>query len=62
MHNKIIYKLAEENANMTTIDRLVNMYHLLGQTLVFEVEGDVLELGCNEGKTSVFSPNANGLL
>ncbi|KIQ77603.1 hypothetical protein RW25_28450 [Bacillus sp. L_1B0_8] len=54
MHNKIIYKLAEENANMTTIDRLVNMYHLLGQTLVFEVEGDVLELGCNEGKTSVF--------
>lgn len=38
---------------MTSIDRLVNLYHLLSQVLVFGVPGDVVELGCHRGRTSV---------
>ena len=54
MHNTIIFELVKENPFMTDIDRLVNIYHLLSQVLVFSVPGAVVELGCNEGKTSVF--------
>lgn len=54
MDNNIILKIAQSNPNMTTVDRLVNLYHLLSQNLVFNVPGDVVELGCNEGKTSIF--------
>jgi O-methyltransferase len=39
----------------TMIDsvRLMNLYHLLSQTIVFDVPGDVVELGCHEGCASV---------
>jgi len=54
MDNPIILELAAANPNMSDVDRLSNLYHLLSQVLVFGVPGDVVELGCNEGKTSVF--------
>lgn len=53
MDNVVILKLAEDNP-LSDIDRLVNIYHLLSQVLVFHVPGDIVELGCHQGKTSVF--------
>jgi O-methyltransferase len=52
--NTIIFEVAQDNLHMTDIDRLANIYHLLSQVLVFEVPGNILEIGCNEGKTSIF--------
>jgi O-methyltransferase len=54
MDNSIILKLTMDNPNATGVDRLVNIYHLLSQILVFKVPGAIIELGCNEGKTSLF--------
>lgn len=54
MDNGVIYEIAASNPNMSDIDRLVNLYHCLSQVLVFDVPGDIVELGCNEGKTSIF--------
>lgn len=54
MDNTIILKLAEDNPDMSDVDRLANIYHMLSQVLVFDVPGSVVEVGCNVGKTSVF--------
>lgn len=54
MDNHVIFALAEENREMSDIDRLVNLYWGLSGVLVAGVEGEVVELGCNVGKTSVF--------
>ncbi len=48
-----ILKLAMSNP-FSDIDRMVNIYHLLSQVLIFDVPGSIVELGCNEGKTSLF--------
>jgi O-methyltransferase len=37
----------------TNVEQRVNIYHLLSQVLVFGVPGDVVELGCHEGHSSV---------
>jgi O-methyltransferase len=50
----MIFRLAEDNADMGDIDRLVNIYWALSSVLVFGVPGDIVEVGCNVGKTSVF--------
>jgi O-methyltransferase len=52
--NVVITKLAEDNEDMSDVDRLVNIYWALVQVLYFGVPGAVVELGCNAGKTSVF--------
>ncbi|WP_175692227.1 TylF/MycF/NovP-related O-methyltransferase [Burkholderia ambifaria] len=54
MDNKIIYQLADDNANMSDLDRLVNLYWAFSSVLFSRVPGDVVELGCNAGKTTVF--------
>lgn len=54
MNNDIIFEIAERNCWMSDIDRLVNLYWAIGQTLHFDVEGDVVEIGCHAGGTSVF--------
>jgi O-methyltransferase len=54
MDNQIILKLAIENPNMSTVDRLVNIYWAVRQVLTFDVPGDLVELGCNAGGTTVF--------
>jgi O-methyltransferase len=54
MDNKVIYELASDNANMSDLDRLVNLYWALSATIFCEVDGDVVEVGCNAGKTAVF--------
>lgn len=54
MDPRVLMKLAESNQRMTDYDQMVHIYHLLSQVLVFNVPGAVVELGCHEGKTSVF--------
>ncbi|MGH6846138.1 MAG: TylF/MycF/NovP-related O-methyltransferase [Methylocella sp.] len=38
---------------MTNIEQRINMFHLVSQVLSYDVEGDFVELGCNEGQSSV---------
>jgi O-methyltransferase len=38
---------------MTNCEQRMNMYHLLSQVLAYGVPGHVVELGCNEGQSSV---------
>jgi O-methyltransferase len=52
--NQVIFRLAADNADMGDIDRLVNIYWALSSVLVQGVPGDIVEVGCNVGKTSVF--------
>lgn len=54
MNNDIIFEVAERNGWMSDIDRLVNLYWAVGQTLHFGVDGDIVEIGCHAGGTSVF--------
>lgn len=54
MDNHVIYPLVAENMAMADVERLVNIYWALSSVLVAQVEGDVAEVGCNAGKTSVF--------
>lgn len=54
MDNHIILELAQDNAAMSDVDRLVNLYWGLSSVLVGGVDGAVVELGCHTGKTSVF--------
>jgi O-methyltransferase len=37
----------------TNIDQRINMWHLVRQVLAYDVEGDLVELGCNEGTSSI---------
>jgi len=53
MDNVFLAQLARENSAMADVDRLVNLFHLLSQTLYFGVPGTVVELGCHAGLTSV---------
>lgn len=41
------------NNDMMDKERGINIYHLLSQVILMEVPGDVVELGCYEGLTSV---------
>lgn len=54
MDNGVIYEIARSNVEMSDVDRLVNIYWALSSVLVAGVPGDVAEVGCNAGKTSVF--------
>src|SRR5271168_3717075 len=36
----------------TNVEQRMNMYHLASQTLAYKVEGDLVEIGCNEGQSS----------
>jgi len=38
---------------MASIESRMNLFHLLSQTLINRVEGDVVEIGCHEGESSV---------
>jgi O-methyltransferase len=45
---------------MTNCEQRMNTYHLLSQTLAYDVPGDVVELGCHEGQTSVLMRKVMG--
>jgi O-methyltransferase len=38
---------------MISIEQAMNIYHLLAQTIIMEVPGDIVELGCFEGITTI---------
>lgn len=50
----MIFDIARENGSMADVDRLVNLYWALSSVLVAAVPGEVVEIGCNRGQTSVF--------
>lgn len=54
MDNHVIYQLVADNVDMCDVERLVNIYWALSGVLVAGVDGEVVEVGCNAGKTSVF--------
>ncbi|MGH8895641.1 MAG: TylF/MycF/NovP-related O-methyltransferase [Egibacteraceae bacterium] len=49
-----IDELVANNPKMVSIDSLVNLYWALSHLLELGVPGDVVELGCHSGRTSVF--------
>jgi O-methyltransferase len=51
--NYVLHEIAQTNLNMTTVDRLQNIYWCLTSILRQEIPGDIVEVGCNEGTTSV---------
>jgi O-methyltransferase len=38
---------------MTNVEQRINLYHLAAQVLAYRVPGEFVELGCNEGQTSI---------
>lgn len=54
MRVRMAIRLATQNSNMSDIERLNAIYWALSSTLLHRVPGDVLELGCNAGYTSVW--------
>lgn len=38
---------------MTCVEQRINMYHLVTQVLVYDVPGEIVELGCNKGQSTV---------
>lgn len=37
-------------SEMITVEQRINMFHLVSQVLIYEVEGDLIELGCHTGQ------------
>jgi len=57
MDAKLAYALAEANAKMSDVERLVSLHWALSSVIRNDVSGDVVELGCNAGYTSVWLAN-----
>lgn len=57
--DRLIYRLtghrfAPTHSGMSTnVEQRLNMYHLVSQALAYEVEGDLVEVGCHEGLSAV---------
>lgn len=45
-------------SHSTTVEQRINLWHLVGQPLAYGVPGEVVELGCFEGKTAVIFARA----
>lgn len=54
MDAQLAYELAELNRNMSDVERLVSLHWGLTGTLRAGVPGDVVEIGCNAGYTSIW--------
>ncbi|SDS11569.1 TylF/MycF/NovP-related O-methyltransferase [Bradyrhizobium canariense] len=37
----------------TNVEQRMNMYHLVSQTIAYDIDGDLVEVGCNEGQSAV---------
>ncbi len=51
--NARIRKWMARPGPMMDVCRLMDIYHLVSQTLVFGVDGDVVELGAHEGQCAI---------
>jgi O-methyltransferase len=45
--------ITDTSGVMTNIEQRMNMYHLISQVLAYSIDGDLVELGCNTGASSV---------
>jgi O-methyltransferase len=52
MDNDFILEALEENW-MTNVEQGMNIYHLLTQVVLLDIPGEVVELGCHAGLTTV---------
>lgn len=52
MHNLFISDILK-NSGMVSLEQGMNIYHSLVQTILLDIPGDVVELGCCHGLTSV---------
>ena len=53
MNNYFIVELYEKNRSMINMECALNLYHLLSQTLLLEIPGDLVECGTYRGLTAV---------
>lgn len=53
MSNFFITELCDRNRAMLNLEKGLNLYHLLRQTVLLKVPGDVVELGCYRGLTAI---------
>ncbi len=57
--DRIIYRLTglrfapARSGISTNVEQRMNMYHLVSQVIAYNVDGDLVEVGCNEGLSSV---------
>lgn len=51
MDNLFIAEILE-NRKMLNIEQEMNIYHLLTQSILLKIPGDIVELGCNDGRTA----------
>jgi O-methyltransferase len=47
------FKISIRESPMLNIEQAMNIYHLLSQILSLKIPGDLVELGCFEGRTSL---------
>lgn len=50
---RIPYRTGPYSGRMTSIEQRINLFHFVMQVLVYDVPGDLVELGCYAGHTSV---------
>jgi O-methyltransferase len=50
---RIPVKLSPPQPDMANIEVRMNLFHLLKQTVDYDVKGDVVELGCNSGDSTI---------
>jgi len=50
---RIPYRAGPYSGSMTSIEQRINIFHLVMQVLVYDVPGDLVELGCYSGHTAV---------
>ena len=50
---KISYRVGPYSGNMTSVEQRMNIFHFVMQSLVFEVPGDVVEVGCYSGQVAI---------
>lgn len=49
----VAYRAGPYSGQMTSIEQRMNIFHLAMQVLVYQVPGEVVELGCYSGQTAV---------
>lgn len=51
--NTFILDIHRKNRTMQSLDQSLNIYYLLRETLLLQIPGDVVEIGCYRGLTAV---------
>jgi O-methyltransferase len=46
-------QLTPRTPDLATVEARINIFHLVSQTIAYNVPGDVVEVGCNAGESSI---------